>query len=125
MENLYHSGLAKFANAPILGARVAGAVAPFPQGNHGVQPDGQFITELLGDQASFQAPPRVLSKSYAEFARLAVPVPRHVRRLSYLDGYLPGYGPGQNPATIHVLGPYLRRSPGNRACVCWIATRAL
>ena len=124
MENLYHSGLAKFANAPILGARVAGAVAPFPQGNHGVQPDGQFITELLGDQASFQAPPRVLNKSYAEFARLGVQVPCHVRRLSYLDGYLPGYGPGQNaPTTASAL--YLRRSPGNRACVCWIATRGL
>ena len=56
VENLYHSGLAKFANAPTLGASVAGAVAPFPQGNHGVQPGGQFITELLGDQASFHTP---------------------------------------------------------------------
>ena len=112
VENLYHSGLAKFANAPTLGARVAGAVAPFPQGNHGVQPDGQFITELLGDQASFQAPPRVLSKSYAEFARLAVQVPRHVRRLSYLDGYLPGYGPGQTRPTIRVLGPVFETFAG-------------
>jgi beta-lactamase superfamily II metal-dependent hydrolase len=112
VENLYHSGLAKFAKAPTLGARVAGTVAPFPQGGHGVQPGGQFITEMLDDQASFQAPPRALSKSFAEFARLAAQVPRHVRRLSYLDGHLPGYGPGQNAATIRVLGPVLETFAG-------------
>jgi len=112
VENLYHCGLAKFAKEPTLGARVAGAVPPFPQGDHGVQPGGKFITELLDDQASLQAPPRALGRSYAEFARLATQVPRHVQRLSHLDGHLPACGPGQNAATIRVLGPVLETFEG-------------
>jgi len=112
VENLYHCGLAKFAKGPTLGARVAGTVAPFPQGVHGVPRGGQFITELLDDQASFQSPPRALSKSFSEFARLAGTVPRHVRRLSHLDGHLPGYSPGQGAATIRVLGPTLELFDG-------------
>jgi len=107
VETLYHSGLAKYTATPKLGDSVAGIVAPFPQGEHGIKPEGFFITQLLGDQASFLAPPRQLSTSFDSFAQLAGQVPHHVQRLSHVDQHLPGYGPGQNAVTIRVLGPIL------------------
>jgi beta-lactamase superfamily II metal-dependent hydrolase len=107
VENLYHGGLAKFAHSPKLGAAGAGTVAPFPQGDQGIDQDDSFIVELLGDQSSFQDPPRALSGSFADLARLVAQVPRRVRRISHLDNYLPGYRPGQGDVTIRVLGPVL------------------
>jgi len=109
---LYHAGLAKFSASPKLGASVAGTAAAFPQGDHGLPLAGEFITELLGDKASLQNPPRKLSGGYARFAALAGQVPGQVRRLSSLDGYLPGYGPGEDEVAIRVLGPVMEQFGG-------------
>jgi beta-lactamase superfamily II metal-dependent hydrolase len=109
VARFYHSGIANFAGEPGVGAGVAGEVAPFPVAGQRVRRTGTFVTELLDDRASFQAPPRPLAPRFAAFAALVAAVPAQVARLSRDDGHLPGYAPGESEVTIHVLGPVVER----------------
>ncbi len=112
VENFYHTGLAKFAASPRLGATTHGTVQPLPHPEFGLSTQDSFITELLDNKASFQNPPRALSGSFSEFATLVGQVPKHVRRLSYKDQFLPGYAPGQKALTIRIMGPILETFGG-------------
>lgn len=107
VENLYHSGLARFRDAPKLGGTDPGEVGPFPHGYHGIRQAGTFVTELLDDADSFATPPRPLADTFAEYALLVSGVPRSVGRLSSRDGHLEKYAPGENDVTIRVLSPVL------------------
>lgn len=112
VQNLYHNGIARFKQAPKLGAKAPGEVPAFPQSGRGVRRADSFITELLGDKASFAGPPRELASPFKELAALAGVVPQNVQRLSHLDQFLPGYAPGQSSVTMRVLGPIMEQFGG-------------
>jgi beta-lactamase superfamily II metal-dependent hydrolase len=105
VENLYHSGLARFRDDPELGTTGEGTVPDFPVGGQGVRRKGSFITQLLGDKDSFANPPRALQGDFAPYAALVATVPDNVERVSSANGHLPGYGPGERELEIRVLGP--------------------
>lgn len=108
VENFYHDGLGRFAEAPRLGSTRHGTVEPFPLGAHGLRESGTFITELLDDKADFASPPRPFEGDFAKLAAHVATKPRKVGRLSSTDGYLPGYAPADaSGCTIRVLGPVL------------------
>lgn len=112
VQNFYHNGMARFKDAPPLGAGQSGRVTAFPRGDHGINPKGKFIAELLDNSATF-LPARPFDDDFGGLAALASLIPHNVRRLSYLDKHVPGYGPGENQVTMRVLGPILEEfAPG-------------
>jgi beta-lactamase superfamily II metal-dependent hydrolase len=104
--NFYHSGLAKFKDAPALGKKEQGKTGSFPYPVGGVTEKGSFITELLDGSDSFINPPRPFAAKFQKYAALAGTKPESVRRLTNRTPYLPGYGPGAQ-VEIRVLGPVL------------------
>jgi Metallo-beta-lactamase superfamily len=112
VENFYHSGIGRFAEAPKLGQMVEGSVANLPYDDYGIGTQDQFITELLDGKSSFATPPRPFDSTFAKLAALVASVPANVRRLGHADQYLPGYEPGAGDATIRVLGPILEEVIG-------------
>jgi len=109
VENFYHNGLGIFREAPTMGLMTEGMVDPFPEGEHGIDRAGTFVTELLDGKGSFSNPPRELGVTFGRYAANVGQVPRNVRRLSHLDGHLPGYAPGDGDVAIRVLGPIVER----------------
>jgi len=107
VNNFYHSGVGKFKADPKTGKTISGKSRPFPQGNHGIQQKGTFITELFDGKDSFGNPSRELEKMFARFAPLVSSFPNNVRNLSHKVPFLPGYGPGENDVTIRVLAPIM------------------
>ena len=112
VENFYHSGIGRFAEAPKLGQMVEGSVANLPYDDYGIGTEDQFITELLDGKSSFATPPRPFDSTFAKLAALVASVPANVRRLGHADQYLPGYEPGAGAVTIRVLGPILEEVIG-------------
>ena len=107
VENFYHSGIGRFAEAPKLGQMVEGSVANLPYDDYGIGTEDQFITELLDGKSSFATPPRPFESTFAKLAALVASVPDNVWRLGHADEYLPGYEPGAGAVAIRVLGPIL------------------
>ncbi len=110
VAHLYHCGVARFADAPKLGAMASGKVYPLPHEDYGVTQDGKFITELLTGKTSFRNPARPFDSSFSRLAALVGSVPQQVRRLSHRDKHLAGYEEGTGDVTIRVLGPVLERT---------------
>jgi hypothetical protein len=114
VSNYFHSGIGRFEDAPKIGEKISGTVAPFPQGDHGIKEGGEFIVELLDGKNSFANPARKFDTDkncqkkktcFEDFAGIVASVPKNVRRISHSDGHLPGYGPGENEVCITVLAP--------------------
>ena len=105
VAHFWHSGMARFASGEKLGRTVAASVPDIPNPSYGVKPDGTFITELLGDLASFAKPRRPFEKSYAQLAAAVASAGKEAGRLSAARGFLPGYEPGKGDVAIRVLGP--------------------
>lgn len=107
IANFWHSGMGRFAKDPKLGKSVTGSVADLPSPDYGFDSQGEFITELLDDKASFAEPKRPFESTFAQLASLVASVPQNVNRLTHATRFLPGYEPGTSPVAIHVLGPIL------------------
>jgi beta-lactamase superfamily II metal-dependent hydrolase len=115
VENFYHNGIGRYKARPKLGEKVAGQVAAFPQGGHGIKAKARFITGLLDGADSFAHPSRAFDADFAKLAEQIAVAPRSVRRLSARDAYLPGYGPGENAVTIRILGPIFEDLGGGQS----------
>lgn len=106
VENFYHTGMGRFDGSNPLGKMTSGSVDPFPQGDHGIAVNDQFITELLGDKTTFGSPPRTLSATFGQLATLIEQKCQRAARLSHLNEYLPEYGSGKD-VEVRILGPIL------------------
>ena len=116
IKNFYHSGMARFADAPDLGATTKGTVPTFPFDDYGMKENDDFIVELLGGKNSFANPGRPFEEHFAPFAAQVGKVPTKVSQLTCDAEHLPGYAPG-NPSgvSIRVLGPVLEQINGGPA----------
>ncbi|HVK40159.1 MAG TPA: MBL fold metallo-hydrolase [Candidatus Kapabacteria bacterium] len=119
VDTFLHSGMGRFERGAPLGARVAGEVAAFPAGDHGIPTKGSFITELLDGKSDFATPPRPLTISFGSLASQVAAVPASVRRLSSADGFLPGYSTGA--CRIRVLGPVVEQTAAGERGLRWLA----
>ena len=115
VENFYHCGMGRFASGAPLGQMEAGTVDPFPMGDHGIDQDGEFITELLTGKTSFRTPSRPFTDDFKELARGVGSIPKTVRRLDTSTPFLPGYAPADNKGcTIRVLGPVVETTTAGK-----------
>jgi beta-lactamase superfamily II metal-dependent hydrolase len=112
VENFYHGGMGRFADAPRLGQTVSGTVGEPPFDEYGVGGTATFITELLAGKSSFKSPKRRFETTFGRFAALVATVPRRVQRLGHQSEYLPGYGAEDDAVRIRVLGPIVERVNG-------------
>jgi beta-lactamase superfamily II metal-dependent hydrolase len=107
VDRFFHTGIAQWKDAPTVGAAAHGDVPPPPIAGFRLSASDDFLTELVGDKATFAAPARPFADTYAELAQLVATVPATAARLSRDDAHLPGYAPGDGDVVVHVLGPVM------------------